>query len=317
MATLYLTEQQTLVHKDGDTLVVDIPADNEKKQPKRKIRVPLLKIERVVVQGNSTITSPALAAMLENHIEITFLTSHGRFQGHLAPAFSKNGQLRLAQTAAYHHPNRHHHLAATFITGKLTNMRTMLLRANRKREQPAIAQATETIKLILGLGQSLVGRLLLYDALSMSLEEVKLRKNPKCAICGEHPTIDHLIDYEEFCGVPGHDHEEEAATDWDILPTELEARMKQGNHFKLIDVREPHEWEISHIEGARLIPLGELAAHMSELDSAEEIVLQCKSGARSMRALELLYTAGFRKLKNLRGGINAWAREVDPSLPMY
>ncbi len=178
-------------------------------------------------------------------------------------------------------------------------------------------QATETIKLILGLGSSLVGRLMLYDALSMSFEEVKLRKNPKCAVCGEHPTIDHLIDYEEFCGVPGHDHEEEQATRWDITPKELEARLQQGKHLKIIDVREPHEWEISHIEGATLIPLGTLAAHMSELDSAEEIVLQCKTGGRSMKALELLRTAGFRKLKNLKGGINAWAREVDPRLPTY
>lgn len=178
-------------------------------------------------------------------------------------------------------------------------------------------QATETIKLILGIGSSLVGRLMLYDALSMSFEEVKLRKNPKCAICGQNPTIDHLIDYEEFCGVPGHDHEEEQATSWDITPKELEARLQQGNHLKIIDVREPHEWDISHIEGATLIPLGTLAAHMSELDSAEEIVLQCKTGGRSMKALELLHTAGFRKLKNLKGGINAWAREVDPRLPTY
>jgi sulfur-carrier protein adenylyltransferase/sulfurtransferase len=179
-------------------------------------------------------------------------------------------------------------------------------------------QATEAIKLILGIGDSLVGRLVLYDALSMTIEEVKLRKNPKCAICGQNPTIDHLIDYEEFCGVPGHDHEQEdAATNWDITVGELNERRQHGNHIKIVDVREPHEWEISHIEGATLIPLGSLAARMNELDTADEIVLQCKTGARSMRALELLHTAGFRKLKNLKGGINAWAREVDPSLPTY
>jgi adenylyltransferase/sulfurtransferase len=179
-------------------------------------------------------------------------------------------------------------------------------------------QATEAIKLILGIGDSLVGRLILYDALSMTIDEVKLRKNPRCAICGESPTIDHLIDYEEFCGVPGHDHEQaEAASNWDMTVSELSERLKQGNHIKIIDVREPHEWEISHIDGAKLIPLGTLAARMHELDSADEIVLQCKTGARSMRALELLRTAGFRKLKNLKGGINAWAREVDPSLPTY
>jgi molybdopterin/thiamine biosynthesis adenylyltransferase/rhodanese-related sulfurtransferase len=179
-------------------------------------------------------------------------------------------------------------------------------------------QATEAIKLILGIGDSLVGRLVLYDALGMTIEEVKLRKNPKCAVCGENPTIDHLIDYEEFCGVPGHDHEEdEAATSWDITVHDLEQRLQQGNNVKIIDVREPHEWEIAHIDGAELIPLGSLAARMNELDTAEEIVLQCKTGARSMRALELLRTAGFRKVKNLKGGINAWAREVDPSLPTY
>ena len=179
-------------------------------------------------------------------------------------------------------------------------------------------QATETIKLILGIGQPLIGRLLLYDALSMSVEEVKLRKNPKCVVCGPNPSVTTLIDYEQFCGVPGHDHEADSSpTKWDITPKELAARLQQGNHLKIVDVREPHEWEISHIEGAMLIPLGQLAAHMHELDSAEEIVLQCKSGARSMKALELLYTAGFRKLKNLKGGINAWAREVDPRLPIY
>lgn len=178
-------------------------------------------------------------------------------------------------------------------------------------------QATEAIKLILGIGEPLVGRLLLYDALSMTLEEVKLRKNPKCAICGPNPTIDRLIDYEEFCGVPSHDHEDEGPTEWDITPAALAAQLQAGRAIKIIDVREPHEWDISHIEGATLIPLGTLAARMSELDSADDIVLQCKSGARSMKALDLLRTAGFRKLKNLKGGINAWAREVDPKLPTY
>ncbi len=179
-------------------------------------------------------------------------------------------------------------------------------------------QATEAIKLILGIGEPLIGRLMLYDALGMTMEEVRLRKNPNCVICSDHPTVTHLIDYEEFCGVPGHDHEEDSAgAGWDITPLELKERLAQGNHIRIIDVREPHEWEISHIEGAQLIPLGSLAEHMSELDSAEEIVLQCKTGGRSARALDLLRTAGFRKLKNLKGGINAWARDVDPSLPTY
>jgi len=178
-------------------------------------------------------------------------------------------------------------------------------------------QATEAIKLILGIGNTLVGRLLLYDALAMSVEEVKLRKNPQCVICGPNPSVTALIDYEQFCGVPGHDHETEIATQWDITPKELEARLQHGERLKIIDVREPHEWDIAHIDGAQLIPLGHLPERMNELDSAEELILQCKSGARSMRALELLRTAGFRKLKNLKGGINAWAREVDPKLPVY
>jgi molybdopterin/thiamine biosynthesis adenylyltransferase/rhodanese-related sulfurtransferase len=179
-------------------------------------------------------------------------------------------------------------------------------------------QATEALKLILGIGEPLIGKLLLYNALDMSFDFVKLRKNPKCKVCGEHPEITEPIDYEAFCGVPGHDHDEgSAGAGWDITASELAARLQQGNHLRLIDVREPHELEISHIEGAQLIPLGQLAARLSELDSADEIVLFCKAGPRSTRALELMVSAGFRKIKNLKGGINAWAREVDPTLPVY
>ncbi len=178
-------------------------------------------------------------------------------------------------------------------------------------------QATEAIKLILGVGQPLIGRLLLYDALSLSFEEVKLRKNPTCAICGTNPTVTELIDYEQFCGVPGHDHEVQTGSRWDITPAELKSRLDAHEPLEIIDVREPHEWQIAHIEGARLIPLGELAAHMNELDSAREYVLQCKGGTRSLKALEILHTAGFRKLHNLAGGINAWARDVDPTVPVY
>ncbi len=179
-------------------------------------------------------------------------------------------------------------------------------------------QATEALKLILGIGEPLIGRLMLYNALDLSFEYVKLRKNPNCKICGPNPEIKELIDYEAFCGVPGHDHEEgSAGGGWDITAGELAERMKQGNHLRLIDVREPHELEISHIKGADLIPLGQLAGRLSELDSAEETVLFCKAGTRSTRALELLLSAGFRKVKNLKGGINAWAKEVDPSLPIY
>lgn len=179
-------------------------------------------------------------------------------------------------------------------------------------------QATEAIKLILGIGRPLIGELLLYDALSMTFERVRLKKNPRCRICSENPEITELIDYEEFCGVPGHDRDEtRLAEEWEISPRELAERLQRGERIRLIDVREPHELQISRIEGAELIPLGELAARMHELDSAEEIVLFCKTGGRSARALELLRGAGFRKVKNLRGGINAWAREVDPKLPVY
>ena len=133
MATLYLTEQNSLVKKVGDTLVVHLPANEEKGEPKRKVRVPLIKIERVVVQGYSTLTSPALGALLEQRTPVTFLNRYGQFKGHLAPAFSKNGQLRLAQAAAHTDLARKHALASAFVMGKMANMRTMLLRANRRR----------------------------------------------------------------------------------------------------------------------------------------------------------------------------------------
>jgi adenylyltransferase/sulfurtransferase len=179
-------------------------------------------------------------------------------------------------------------------------------------------QATEALKLILGIGETLNGRLLLFNALDMSFEFVKLRKNPNCKICSPNPEITGLIDYEEFCGVPGHDHEAgSVGGEWDIEAGQLAEQLQQGQPIRLLDVREPHELEISHLEGADLIPLGQLAARLSELDSAEEMVVFCKAGTRSARALELLASAGFRKVKNLKGGINAWALEVDPSLPVY
>ncbi len=179
-------------------------------------------------------------------------------------------------------------------------------------------QATEALKLILGIGDPLIGRLMLYNALDMTVDYVKLRKNPNCKICGPNPEITELIDYEAFCGVPGHDHDTgEVGGGWDIDVLQLQERLKQGNHIRLLDVREPHELEISRLEGATLIPLGQLAARLSELDTADEMVVFCKSGSRSARALELLVSAGFRKVKNLKGGINAWAREVDQRLPIY
>jgi len=179
-------------------------------------------------------------------------------------------------------------------------------------------QATEALKLLLGIGEPLIGKLLLFDALNMSFDELRLKKNPGCRVCSENPEVTELIDYEAFCGVPGHDREESLlASEFEIEPRELAARIAGGDRLRLIDVREPHELSISRIEGAELIPLGSLAARMHELDSSEEMVLFCKSGSRSARAVELLAGAGFRKQKNLKGGINAWARQVDPSLPLY
>jgi len=179
-------------------------------------------------------------------------------------------------------------------------------------------QAAETLKLILGIGEPLIGRLLLYDALDMSFQTVKLKKNPGCRICGENPEITELIDYEAFCGMPAHDHDAgSAGEDWDITAGDLATQLNEGIDLRLIDVREPHEQEISNLEGSELIPLGQFASRLSELDSTQEIVLFCKSGTRSTRALEILVSAGFKKVKNLKHGINAWALEVDPSLPIY
>jgi len=182
-------------------------------------------------------------------------------------------------------------------------------------------QATEVVKLILGIGEPLIGRLLLFDALEMRSTEMQLQKDPDCPICGEHPTIHELIDYEAFCGLPvgGEEvHAEELGAEWEITPRELQARYEKDSHQPfIVDVREPHEWDICHLPEARLIPEGDLPARMHELDSADEIVLYCRTGVRSARALKLLREAGFRKLKNLVGGIREWADEVDSSMPTY
>lgn len=178
-------------------------------------------------------------------------------------------------------------------------------------------QATEALKLLLGIGEPLIGKLLLYNALDMSFDFVRLKKNPNCRVCGPNADVKELIDYEEFCGAPSHDHEEASAdARVDITASELAERMKM-NHIKLLDVREPHELEISKLPNAINIPLGQLAGRLVELDSADDIAVFCKSGTRSMRALELLSSAGFKKVRNLKGGINAWAKEVDASLPIY
>jgi adenylyltransferase/sulfurtransferase len=177
-------------------------------------------------------------------------------------------------------------------------------------------QAMETIKLILGAGEPLVGRLLLFDALAMRFRELKLKKNPDCPLCGEHRTITKLIDYEEFCGIRGE--EAPAMTNGipEITATELKARQDRGEKVFILDVREPHEYQICNLNG-KLIPLGELPRRVNELDSSVEMVVHCRSGKRSADAIHFLQTAGFKKLWNLKGGVLAWADEVDPRMPKY
>jgi sulfur-carrier protein adenylyltransferase/sulfurtransferase len=177
-----------------------------------------------------------------------------------------------------------------------------------------LLQGIEILKWLLDLGEPLIGRLLLFDALALRFRELRLQKNPACPVCGEQPTIRELIDYEAFCGLsPATAAADEAL---EIGPRELAAALERGETL-LIDVREPQEYEIAHIEGARLIPLGRLPERLGELDSSAEMVLHCHYGERSLRALQFLRQAGFRKLRSLRGGIEAWSREVDPEVPRY
>ena len=174
-------------------------------------------------------------------------------------------------------------------------------------------QAMETIKLILGAGQPLIGRLVLFDALKLQFRELKLEKDPDCPVCGTHPTVTELIDYQAFCGIgaePSYDGVE-------ITAQELRDEWQRNPDLLVVDVREPHEHEITHIDGAVLIPLGELPDRLGELDGHREIVTHCHHGARSLKALEILKAAGFSTVRSLRGGIDAWAVNVDPSLPRY
>ena len=177
-------------------------------------------------------------------------------------------------------------------------------------------QATEGIKLILGVGESLVGRLLLIDALSMRFRTVRLRKDPNCPACGTHE-ITELIDYDQFCGVAPALTVAKANEIPEITPSELADRIRRGDDIDLIDVREPHELSIARIPNVRLIPLGTLAEALPSLDSSREAVVICRTGARSGRAVQQLRAAGFRRVWNLAGGIHRWADEVDPSLPKY
>jgi molybdopterin/thiamine biosynthesis adenylyltransferase/rhodanese-related sulfurtransferase/molybdopterin converting factor small subunit len=184
-----------------------------------------------------------------------------------------------------------------------------------------VIQATESIKLMLGIGEPLIGRFLIYDALKMKFRELKLRKDPDCPVCGTHPTVTKLIDYEQFCGI----HPEPQATqttgasvnEWEITPVELKQRMDAGENPLILDVREPNEYQINRIPGSTLIPLGELPRRYQELPRDREIVAHCKMGGRSAKAQDFLKSVGFTKVKNLRGGILEWIDKVDPTQPKY
>ena len=178
-----------------------------------------------------------------------------------------------------------------------------------------VIQATEVLKLILGAGETLIGRLLLIDALDMRFREVKLRKASACPICGTNRTIHELIDYEQFCGVRGEEKPVTAALP-EIQPEELKSRLDAGEDVLILDVRELHEYQICNLHG-RLIPIGELPQRLGELDPNREIVAHCKLGGRSAKAVEFLRSQGFRDVKNLAGGIMRWAEKVDPSMPRY
>ena len=178
-----------------------------------------------------------------------------------------------------------------------------------------VIQATETVKLILAKGEPLIGRVLLVDALGMKFRELRLRKNPDCPVCGLHPPITNLIDYQEFCGIRG----EEAPLTMkvpEIQPEELKQRLDAGEDVFILDVREPHEYQICNLSGY-LIPLGDLPKRVHELDSSREIVAHCRSGVRSAKAVDFLRQAGFRKVKNLTGGVLAWSERIDPKMPKY
>lgn len=180
-----------------------------------------------------------------------------------------------------------------------------------------VVQATETVKLILGTGRPLIGRLLLYDALDMTVREMKVRKNPRCPICGPNPTITGLIDYQEFCGVRGAETAAAAPAGAAITPLELKALLERGERPFILDVRNPEEITICRIAGSTVIPLPELPGRLGELDRNQPMIVHCKSGVRSAKAITLLQAEGFSRLTNLTGGILGWIKEVDPSLPAY
>ena len=181
-----------------------------------------------------------------------------------------------------------------------------------------VIQATEAIKLIIGKGNPLIGRLMLYDALAMKFRELKIRKDPSCPVCSAHPTITELQDYQYFCGIGGDSEDESGGADVEqISARQLSEKLNNGGKVTLLDVREPQEWDITHLPGAKLIPLGDIVERMNELDTADETVVYCHHGMRSARAIGLLKKMGFSKLKNLAGGIDAWAMNVDKDMPRY
>jgi sulfur-carrier protein adenylyltransferase/sulfurtransferase len=181
-----------------------------------------------------------------------------------------------------------------------------------------VIQATEAIKLILGIGEPLIGRLLLVDALNMKFRQLKLRKNPDCPVCGTNPTVTELIDYDQFCGILPAATVETTMNNGiaQLSVTDFKRKRDAGEDIYLLDVREPHEFQIASI-GGHLIPLGDLPARVNELDRTREIVVHCKMGGRSQKAAELLKQAGFNNVQNLAGGITAWSDQIDPSVPKY
>ena len=181
-----------------------------------------------------------------------------------------------------------------------------------------IIQATETVKLIMGIGEPLVGRFLIYDALRMRFRELKLRKDPDCPVCGTHPTVTRLIDYEQFCGVaPAAPEPAAANTATELTSLELKQRLDRGDKLTIVDVREPNELQINRIPGSRHIPLGDIPKRYNELDPEAELVMQCKSGVRSGKAADFLRSVGFKHVLNLKGGILDWIDKVDPTQPKY
>jgi adenylyltransferase/sulfurtransferase len=180
-----------------------------------------------------------------------------------------------------------------------------------------VIQATEAVKLLLGQGRTLVGRLLLYEALSMSFRELKLQKNPECPMCGENPTITELIDYEEFCGIRGEEIKDPQTGYNEIDVATVASMIEKEADFVLLDVREPVEWEICSLPNSVRIPKGEVRDRLEEIDKTKDVIVYCRSGVTSGAIANFLRDVGFDRVRNLRGGILAWATEIDPAMPVY